>query len=50
MLHVAVVPRVLILFVSVGYFFFLTRPDEHTQRVEVSFVMHSWIINKEMSA
>ena len=50
MLHVAVVLRVLILFVSVGYFFFLTWTDEHTQRVEVSFVMHSWIINKEISA
>ena len=33
--HVAVILIVLILFVSVGYFFFLARPDEQALRLEL---------------
>lgn len=33
--HIAVILLVLILFVSVGYFFFLTKPDEQARRGEV---------------
>jgi len=33
--HIAVILLVLILFVSVGYFFFLARPDEQALRLEL---------------
>lgn len=33
--HIAVILLVLILFVSVGYFFFLAKPDEHARRLEL---------------
>lgn len=33
--HIAVILLVLILFVSVGYFFFLAKPDEQARRLEL---------------
>ena len=34
--HIAVILMVLILFVSVGYFFYLARPDEEAQRLQLA--------------
>jgi hypothetical protein len=39
--HVAVVLLLLILFVSVGYFFFLGKPDEHALRLELAAALET---------
>jgi len=50
--HIAVILLVLILFVSIGYFFFLAKPDEHARRLELmaEFETHSALWARERPA
>jgi len=50
--HIAVILLVLILFVSVSYFFFLAKPDEQVRRLELmaEFETHAALWNRERPA